>query len=298
MAGHITRSRRLETQQLEQSRAKWTTSLTKILADLMVDQVHKGNKQNNSFNKKAWKYICDGFYNKTGLKWDREQLKNRHSVLRRQYAIVKSILDQGEFIWDEATGSIRADDDIWAEYIKNHPDAETLKSGGCPIFKELCTIFSEPTTNGKHEILATSEGEHTPRAPCPKFLSTHQEESSSEYDDEEDSNYTPTVQPTTPTATCSSRKRGRKGVDDAIADAILEMASASKMRAAAIEQRNSKYSIADCIKELDLMQGVDQRIYFAALDIFNKPNAREIFLSLKKNKRLSWLHHRCAVALQ
>lgn len=129
-------------------------------------------------------------------------------------------------------------------------------------------------------------------------MSTHQEESSSEYDDEEDSNYLPTIQPTTPTATGSNRKRRRKGVDDAIADAILEMASASKMRAASIEQRNSKYSIADCIKELDLMQGVDQRIYFAALDIFNKPNAREIFLSLKKNKRLPWLHRRCAVAFQ
>jgi hypothetical protein len=31
---------------------------------------------------------------------------------------VKSILDQGDFIWDEATGFIKADDEIWAEYIK------------------------------------------------------------------------------------------------------------------------------------------------------------------------------------
>lgn len=118
MAGQIIRSTRLEMQQLEQSRARWTTSLTKILAELMVDQVHKGNKQNNSFNKKAWKYICDGFYSKTGLKWDKEQLKNRYSVLRRQYSTVKSILDQSDFTWDEATGSIRANDDVWAEYIK------------------------------------------------------------------------------------------------------------------------------------------------------------------------------------
>ncbi|AES95169.1 L10-interacting MYB domain-containing protein [Medicago truncatula] len=294
MARRITRSRRLETQQLEQSRAKWTASLTKILADLMVDQVHKGNKQNNSFNKKAWKHICDGFHNKTGLKWDKEKLKNRHSVLRRQYAIVKPILDEGDFVWDEATGAIIANDEIWAEYIKNNPDAETVKSGGCSIFKELCTIFSEAATNGQHEY-AASDSEHTPRAPCPELLSTHQDESSSESEDEEDANGPQTVQPTTPTATCSSRKRGRKGVDGAIADAILEMASASKMRAAAIEQHNSKYSISDCIKDLDLMEGVDQQLYFAALDLFNNPNAREIFLSLKKDKRLTWLHHRCAV---
>lgn len=185
--------------------------------------------------------------------------------------------------------------DVTLQKLQNHPDAETVKSGGCPIFKELCTIFSEPATNGNHEYLAASDSEHTPRAPCPELLSTHQDESSSESEDEEDANDPQTVQPTTPTATCSSRKKRRKGVDDAIADAILEMASASKMRAAAIEQHNSKYSISDCIKDLDLMQGVDQQLYFAALDLFNNPNAREIFLSLKKDKRLTWLHRRCVV---
>ncbi|TKY70321.1 L10-interacting MYB domain-containing protein [Spatholobus suberectus] len=292
MEGQLKRSRRLETQQQEQSRARWTTSLTKILAQLMIDQVHKGNKHCNLFNKKAWKYICDEFYNKTGLKWDKEQLKNRYSVLRRQYAIVKSILDQSDFSWDEATGSITANDEIWAEYIKKHPDAETVKTGGCSIFKELCTIFSEPETNGKHEHLAASEGEHTSRTLCPEPLNIHQEESSSESQDEEDANDPQTVQPT---ATCT-RKRGRKGIDDAIADAIFEMASASKMRAAAIEQQNARFSIADCIRDLDLMQGVDQQLYFAALDLFNKPNAREIFLSLKKDKRLTWLQGKCAVA--
>lgn len=170
-----------------------------------------------------------------------------------------------------------------------------MKSGGCPIYKELCTIFSEPATNGKHDYLAVSEGEHTSEAPCPEFLNTHQEESSSESQDEEDANDPQTVQPITPTATCS-RKRGRRGVDDSIAEAILKMASASKMRTAAIEQHNTKYSIADCIKDLDLMQGVDQQLYFAALDLFNKPNAREIFLSLRKDKRLTWLRRRCSVA--
>lgn len=295
MAGQLSRPRRLETQQQEQSRARWTTSLTKILVELMVDQVYKGNKHNNLFNKKAWKYICDEFYKRTSLKWDKEQLKNRYSVLRRQYAIVKSILDESDFSWDETTGTITANDEVWAEYIKKHPDAETVKTGGCPMFKELCTIFAESATNGKHEYLAASEGEHTCRILCPEPLNTHHEESSSESQDYEDANDPQTVQPTTPTAT-SMRKRGRKGIDDAIADAIFEMASASKMRAAVIEQQNARFSIADCIRDLDLMQGVDQQIYFAALDLFNKPNAREIFLSLKKDKRLTWLRHKCAVA--
>lgn len=127
-------------------------------------------------------------------------------------------------------------------------------------------------------------------------MSTHQEESSSGSEEDEDDNDPETILPSTPTSMASNRKRGRKGIDDAIAGAILEMAAASKMRAAAIEQYNARYSIADCIKELDVMQGVDQQLYFAALNLFNKPNAREIFLSLKSDKRITWLRGKCAVA--
>ena len=176
---------------------------------------------------------------------------------------------------------------------QEHPDAETVKGSGCPIYKELCIIFSEPATNGRHESIAASEGDR-PSRPCTEPTSTQQEESSSGSEEDEDDNDPETILTSTPTATCN-RKRGRKGIDDAIAGAILEMAAASKMRAAATEQYSARYSMADCIKELDVMQ-VDQQLYFAALNLFSKPNAREIFLSLKKDKRITWLRGKCTVA--
>lgn len=119
MASRVTRFKGEPSQQQEQqSRARWTSFLTKILADLMVEQVYKGNRQNNSFGKKAWKYMCDDFYRKTGLKWDKEQLKNRYAVLRRQYATVKSLLDRADFTWDETTGNIVASEEAWTKYIR------------------------------------------------------------------------------------------------------------------------------------------------------------------------------------
>ncbi|KAG6779406.1 hypothetical protein POTOM_015786 [Populus tomentosa] len=84
-------------------------------------------------------------------------------------------------------------------------------------------------------------------------------------------------------------KRSRKATGDAIVDAMLEIAAASKMRAAAIMKNEDRFSISKCIKVLDEMQGVDQRIYFLALDLFENPNGREIFISLKSEKRLPWL---------
>ncbi|XP_030974227.1 L10-interacting MYB domain-containing protein-like isoform X1 [Quercus lobata] len=292
MSSRVTRSRREPPQQDDQARARWTTSLTKILADLMINQVQKGNRQKNSFSKKAWRYISAEFYKKTGLKWDKEQLKNRYAVLRRQYITVKSLLDQSDFSWDEFTGTIIAKDEAWTEYIRGHPDAETLKHSGCPIYKELCLIFSESAANGKHDSFAEDEG-GSPSIQCADPLSMHPESmsDSDEVDDIIDDHKT--TQPTTPCST-ANRKRGRKGMDDVIAGAIMEMAAASKLRTAAMLQCNARHTIADCIRELDEMQGVDEKVYLAALDLFNKPNAREIFLSLKGDKRLIWLHSKCA----
>ncbi|KAJ9672784.1 hypothetical protein PVL29_026135 [Vitis rotundifolia] len=169
----------------------------------MVDQVRKGNRQNNSFGKKAWKYMYDDFFKKTGLKWDKE----------RQYVIVKSLLDQSDFNWGENTGIITAKDEAWDNYIKEHPDAESMRSIGCLIYKQLCTIFSESGANGTNEQSAEHKEGIPYEYPCPEPLSMHREESSS-----------------------YSRKRGRRGIDNVIAGAILEMAVASKLRTVAIRQ--------------------------------------------------------------
>ena len=85
------------------------------------------------------------------------------------------------------------------------------------------------------------------------------------------------------------RKRSRKATGDAIVDAMLEIAAASKMRAAAIMKNEERFSISKCIKALDEMQGLDQRIYFFALDLFESPNARETFIALRSERRLPWL---------
>ncbi|KAI4351928.1 hypothetical protein L6164_006227 [Bauhinia variegata] len=50
------------------------------------------------------------------------------------------------------------------------------------------------------------------------------------------------------------RKRSRKATGDAIVDAMLEIAAASKMRATAIMKNEDRFSISKCIKVLDEMQ--------------------------------------------
>lgn len=92
------------------------------------------------------------------------------------------------------------------------------------------------------------------------------------------------------------KKRSRKATGDAIVDAMLEIAAASRMRANMIMRNEERFSISKCIRLLDELQGVDQQVYFHALDLFENPNAREIFLTLKNERRLTWLQRKCSAS--
>ncbi|KZV22556.1 hypothetical protein F511_11530 [Dorcoceras hygrometricum] len=280
MASRITRSRKPQpVQQHEnQVRAKWTPSLTKILVDLMVDQIQKGNKSNKTFSKKGWKFICDNFRIQTGYWWDNEQLKSRYIALRKQYISVRSLLNHSDFQWDETSGKITAMDEAWVRYIEEHPDAEALRSTDCPMYNQLHIIFAEPEISGKHNR-STKAGEETPGSVPRQHLSDLAEELSPSGSDKYAS---------------ADRKRGRGGIENGIAKGILEIASATKFRAEAIKKRNEEFSVTDCIKALDELIGViSDQVYFVALDLFANRNARETFLSLKVEKRLTWLRGKC-----
>ncbi|KAL6576148.1 hypothetical protein OROHE_000619 [Orobanche hederae] len=92
-------------------------------------------------------------------------------------------------------------------------------------------------------------------------------------------------------------KRSRKAMGDAIVDAMLEIAAASKTRAAAIMRNEERFAISKCIRILDEMQGLDdQALYFYALDLFENPTARETFVSLKSERRLAWMQRKFRTA--
>lgn len=273
----VTRSRTQPSKDISEQelKAKWTTTLNKILVDLMVEQVQFGNRKKDSFKKKGWKFIVGEFHKRSGFKWGEEQLMAQYNALKKQHNLMKTLLGQTDFNWDELTGTIIAKDEDWERIIKAYPEADTLKTNGCPVYKELCTIFAPPAKTKKDYTMIVKE-----EIACPEPINTMCDPSS-------ESERMELV------AGSSSHKRVRRGVDHAIAEAISEMASASRQRTAAMEQLNERFSISDCIKALDETRGVEDRIYYMALDLFEKQNFRETFISLRMDKRLAWLSSKC-----
>lgn len=152
------------------------------------------------------------------------------------------------------------------------------------MYNHLKTIFADPVTNSNQNGSTMEDHGISASLTSPELPSIKEEELE-DLSPTESEKY----------ADLPGRKRGRKGFEDAIARGILEMAAAAKLRAEAIKAYNSKFSITDCVKALDELQGINDRVYLAALDLFTSRNARETFLTLKVDKRLIWLERKCSV---
>lgn len=96
----------------------WTLQMDRHFIDLMLEQVHGGNKIDDTFNEQAWVHIITSFNEIFGLQDGKYELKNRYMVLMKQCDDINRILNQSGFAWDETRCTVVADDDVWDAYIK------------------------------------------------------------------------------------------------------------------------------------------------------------------------------------
>ncbi|KAF8400481.1 hypothetical protein HHK36_013779 [Tetracentron sinense] len=136
----------------DRSRTDWTPSMDRYFIDLMLEQVHKGNKIDHTFNKQAWTDMIALFNAKFGSQHEKDVLRSRHKNLRKQYNDIKILLDQGGFAWDETRQMVTASDDVWDTYIREYPDARSYRTKTKPNYNDLCVIYGSSTADGRHNF--------------------------------------------------------------------------------------------------------------------------------------------------
>ncbi|KAL5574392.1 hypothetical protein UlMin_023989 [Ulmus minor] len=291
-------------QKHERSRTRWTASLDKIFADLVVKQIQLGNRPNNVFDKKTWNHIRDEFNKQTDLNFNNNQLRKHLDVLRTRFYNIKSAYDQSnDFTIDD---SCCIGFDLW-EDIAAQPRPETVKVKECPIYEQLCTIFTDASADGKYaQSSHYGELDKSARIDNNGDLNSYPDGEIPSSENLQSSKPAQVNLSSAVKAGKAKRKRppepessmGRTKKDeeicDAMAQAMLEMISASKLRTVAKAPNNDRFSITNCVKALDEIEGVDEQVYFTAVDLFEDPNLRETFISLKAgNIRLTWLQGKC-----
>lgn len=104
----------------ERTRTDWTPAMDQFFIELMLDQVGRGNKSDNTFNKQAWTDMLVSFNGKFGPQHGKRVLRHRYKKLWKYYSDITLLLKQNGFSWDETQQMIAADDDVWDAYVKVH----------------------------------------------------------------------------------------------------------------------------------------------------------------------------------
>lgn len=100
------------------TRTYWQPSMDRYFIDLMLEQARDGGRVDGVFRKQAWMEMIALFNAKFGFNYEIDVLKNRYKTLRRQYSVIKNLLDLDGFVWDDTRQMVTADDYVWQDYIK------------------------------------------------------------------------------------------------------------------------------------------------------------------------------------
>ena len=69
--------------------------------DLMLEQLHRGNKIGHRYNAQAWTRMNASFKNKSELLCDKDVLKDQYWSLMKEYTNITDILNYNGFAWNE-----------------------------------------------------------------------------------------------------------------------------------------------------------------------------------------------------
>ncbi|KAI8019643.1 L10-interacting MYB domain-containing protein [Camellia lanceoleosa] len=128
--------------------------MDRCLIDLLLDEVHKGNKIGQTFISQAWNDMVASFNAKFKSHYDRDVLKNRYKHLRRQYNDVKVLLEHNGFSSDETQEMVTAEDHVWDTYTTAHADTRSYIVKTVPSYHKLCVTYRQDTSDGKYSRLA------------------------------------------------------------------------------------------------------------------------------------------------
>lgn len=245
-------------------KANWTPSLHKTFIDLCLQETLNGNKPGTHFTKEGWKNIMDSFHLKSGLTYGRLQFKNHWDNTKEQWRIWTKLVSTSYMKWNPSKHIFEASEEDWSKYLKANPEAAPFRYKELQFTDALDTIFNGTTVTGE-------------TVPALKQRKS------------DDSVNTLPLRVKEPDVTSSDEKT------EYLCDAVASRNGASiQKNAVAISSAEGKrnYSIGECIECLDGMKDLEQGsdLYLFALDVFLRPEHREIFLQLKKpNLRISWL---------
>ncbi|KAG9445331.1 hypothetical protein H6P81_016671 [Aristolochia fimbriata] len=123
-------------------KAEWTPEFHQKFITLCEEQVLAGNRPTTHLTKAGWKNVMDGFYMRTGVRYDKKQFKNHWDHTKAEWKVWNKLIDNPDVSWDPLTEKVDATEDFWSQYLQMHPEAAQFRHKGLPLAKSLDYLFS------------------------------------------------------------------------------------------------------------------------------------------------------------
>ena len=102
--------------------AEWSDEKTRTVCEIFAEQVKIGNRSSTHLNKVGYDNVIAKFQERTGILLQKQQFKNKWDKLKREYGAWKLLVKQTGLGWDDAKGTVTADDERWKKLkkVSNH----------------------------------------------------------------------------------------------------------------------------------------------------------------------------------
>lgn len=100
-------------------RARWVAKYTKGLVDVLHENNISHYRTQNGWRTDGWRKIVSEFNDRyPDAKFTKVQIQEHETQLKRDYRLVKLILQREGVTWDQNASMIRTTDEIWDEIIE------------------------------------------------------------------------------------------------------------------------------------------------------------------------------------
>ncbi|KAF3773090.1 L10-interacting MYB domain-containing protein [Nymphaea thermarum] len=290
----------------DRKKLNWTPLMDRYFISLMVEEVHRGTRNDDSFSMHGWNRIEREFQKRFGIHFHRDSMRVRLEILRKQFNCMKTLSEERGFVWNHDMQMITASDEsLWDDYTKVHPEAREYKGTKIPHYEDLCSIFSPLIVNGRYnttgadlhrkEIVLAMEAVRAAGHPLSSLISSGRghhangvQDSSELAEDKGISNKRRKHLSVTPPSLDCSRKS--YAVTCGVVKALHQMAAAVNGLASAFKEVKNCQLVEKYISALSEIPGMDPDLFLAACDLLEDERKARTFLALNMDLRKRWSH--------
>lgn len=271
----------------------WSQKMDEYFVQLMLEQVHKGNKIGRTFKNKAWSHMISQFNTKFGYQHGKVILKNRCNILRRQYNAIKFLLGQNGFSWDETQQVLIADHHVWNKVIKASRNFQRYRNKTVPFYIDTCLIYGNESTNPRNDR-APWNSSYENRAPttsggiamlegCKETLDWGSDTNLNDQQKKRQLEVQPTFQPSK-----KAQKINDVGMEDAMQEMAVAVTTLTKKKKKKKKNGNC-ISTKNVIDALQAIPDIDEDLLLDACDFLEDERRARMFLALDETLRKKWL---------